>query len=124
MWYGSYNVLCSNLSSICALMMSFTFHPSGSFLQVLGTSHLVKVFAERPQLAAQYPDLLLGNLSDLDLSQLLQLAEVLDPSKPVVCGYIHRKLRSQRRTSSMTSLTGSGEMIESTMRSGNIPVGV
>ncbi|XP_053407428.1 uncharacterized protein LOC123565052 isoform X2 [Mercenaria mercenaria] len=82
---------------------------SGAFLNLLDPKRLVKIFCERPQLVAQHPDLLLGNLSDLDLSALLQLVEVLDPSKPVIRGFVQRKLHSRRRTSSLTSLTGSGE---------------
>lgn len=81
----------------------------GVYLHVLDRDHLVKVFLERPQLSAQYPDLLLGNLNDLDITHLVHLAEVLDPSKPVMRGFIMRKLHHGQRTSSLTSLTGSGE---------------
>ena len=69
------------------------------------------IFCERPQLVAQHPDLLLGNLDVLDLGELLQLVEVLDPSMPVIRGFVQRKLNS-RRTSSLTSLTGSGDFSE------------
>lgn len=73
----------------------------------------MEIFHEKPQYVAQYSNLLLGSIDDLDLSDLLHLAEVLDPSKPLVRGFIHRKMSSRRRTSSLSSLTGSGEYGES-----------
>ena len=82
---------------------------SGSFLQCLSPKQLVQIFHEKPQYVAQYSDLLLGNLSHLDLDDLLDLASVLDPSRPLMRGFIHRKMSSRRRTSSISSLTGSGE---------------
>lgn len=92
---------CLNLSCIPLL--------SGAFLYLMDVERLVKIFCDRPQLVSQHPDLLLDNLCDLDLSALLQLVEVLDPSKPVIRGFVQRKLHSRRRTSSLTSLTGSGD---------------
>ncbi|KAL4238144.1 hypothetical protein ACF0H5_002856 [Mactra antiquata] len=86
---------------------------SGAFLHLLDIRRLVKIFCERPQLITQHPDLLLDNLSDLDIDDLLRLADVLDPSKPIIRGYIHRKMKSRRRTDSLTSLTGSGEFVDS-----------
>lgn len=85
----------------------------GAFLQCLSSKQLVEIFHEKPQYVAQYSNLLLGSIDDLDLSDLLHLAEVLDPSKPLVRGFIHRKMSSRRRTSSLSSLTGSGEYGES-----------
>ncbi|XP_052768315.1 uncharacterized protein LOC128208770 [Mya arenaria] len=82
---------------------------AGAFLHLLATPHLIHIFCERPQLVSQYPDLLLGNLSDLDSSQLLEVAEGLDPSRPLIRGLIHRRLHSRHRTSSLISFTSSGD---------------
>ncbi|XP_052272508.1 uncharacterized protein LOC127873013 isoform X1 [Dreissena polymorpha] len=86
---------------------------SGAFLHVLELHKVIQIFCERPQLVSRFSHLLLSNLCDLDTKQLLDLACALDPSQPIIRGFIQRKMRSRQRTSSVTSLTGSGEFGES-----------
>jgi len=62
----------------------FYLNTTGAFLHVMDTSHLIHIVCKHPNIVIQHPELLLGNLGDLDLNQLLKVAAGLDPSRPEV----------------------------------------
>lgn len=63
---------------------------------------MTELLSIRPQLAVQHIDMLEPALPQLDQEQLLKLAEIFDPSKPVIRGYLVRGQRSRTRLVSVS----------------------
>ncbi|XP_046564861.1 uncharacterized protein LOC124273631, partial [Haliotis rubra] len=77
----------------------------GSLLQCISADELVRLLLTKPQLAIQNVGLMENQLSLLDEELLVSLAEVFDPSRPVMRGILNRHHYSRRRTTSISSLT-------------------
>ncbi|XP_055958242.1 uncharacterized protein LOC126827750 [Patella vulgata] len=93
----------------------------GTFIQCLCSEDLVKLLLVKPQLAIQNIHLLETEITNLHIDLLSRLAEVFDPSKQVMQGFLKRKSRSRQRTTSLNSLTSFiGEQSEVMMISDNI----
>ncbi|KAK6176559.1 hypothetical protein SNE40_014821 [Patella caerulea] len=95
----------------------------GTFIQCLCSEDLVKLLLVKPQLAIKNIHLLEKEITNLDEDLLSRLAEVFDPSKQVMQGFLKRKSRSRQRTTSLNSLTSFiGEQSEIMMINDNIDI--
>ncbi|XP_071082712.1 uncharacterized protein [Haliotis cracherodii] len=77
----------------------------GSLLQCISADDLVRLLLTKPQLAIQNVGLMENQLGLLEEELLVSLAEVFDPSRPVMRGILNRHQYSRRRTTSISSLT-------------------
>ncbi|ESO84893.1 hypothetical protein LOTGIDRAFT_176095, partial [Lottia gigantea] len=62
----------------------------GSYLQCLSAEDLVKLLLVKPQLAIRNVAMLEPEVNSLSLESMLKLADVFDPSKPLMQGFLRR----------------------------------
>ncbi|XP_064605669.1 uncharacterized protein LOC135470577 [Liolophura sinensis] len=94
----------------------------GAFLDCMPLEDMTELLSIRPQLAVQHMDKLEPVLPQLNQEQLLKLAQIFDPSKPMIRGYLIRGQRSRTRTTSISSLASySGEFGDSLSQDSNVP---